>query len=91
MILRPGVRLQCHQGHPSHVVCPGTLVFVLFLYISVLLQSRFLDDGSLTKLCQIVFGDLPKCASKGEQLSDCCVTVLKHFMIFSNAISKEGF
>ena len=29
--------------------------------------------------------------SKEERFSDYCVTVLKHFMIFSNAISKEGF
>ena len=28
---------------------------------------------------------------KKEQFSDCCVTVLKHFKIFSNATSKEGF
>ena len=45
----------------------------------------------MTKLCQIVFGDQPKCASKGEQLCDCCVTVLRHFIIFSNADSSDGF
>ena len=35
---------------------------------NVLFQSRVLDDGSFTKLCQIVFGNLPKCASKGSSL-----------------------
>ena len=48
-----------------------------------LFQSRLSEDGDLTRLCQIVFGDLPKCASNGEQLSDYCVTVLKHFIISS--------
>ena len=54
-------------------------------------QSRLSEDEDLTKLCQIVFGDLPKCASKGEQLSDCCVAVLRHFIIFKNADSSDGF
>ena len=57
----------------------------------VLFQSRLFEEGDLTKLCQMVLGDLPKCASKGEQLSDCWVTVLKHFIIFRSADSSEGF
>ena len=61
------------------------------MHNKVLFQSRLSEDGDLTKLCQIVFGDLPKCASKGEQLSDCCLTVLRHFIIFSNADSSDGF
>ena len=61
------------------------------MHNKVLFQSRLIEDGDLTKLCQIVFGDLPKFASKGEQFSDCCVTVLRHFIIFSNADSSDGF
>ena len=57
----------------------------------VFFQSRLFEDGDLTKLCQIVFGDLSKCASKGEQFSDCCVTVLRHFIIFSSADSSDSF
>ena len=63
----------------------------LSIHNSDLFQPRFLADGSFTKLSQIAFGDPPKCASKGEQFTDCLVTVLKRFMILSNTISKEGF
>ena len=39
----------------------------------------------------MVFDDLPECASKGEQFSECWVTVLKCFLVFGKAIFKEGF
>ena len=61
------------------------------MHNKVLFQTRLLDDVILTRLCQIVFGDLPKCASKGEQFNDCCVTVLWHLIIFNSADSSEGF
>ena len=64
---------------------------LLSIHNTFLFQSRLSEDGDLTRLCQIVFGDLPKCASKGEQLSDYCVTVLKHFIISSKADSRDGF
>ena len=63
----------------------------LSMHNKVLFQSRLLDDGILTRVCQIVFRDLPKCASKKEQFNDCCVTVLRHFIIFNSADSSEGF
>ena len=44
---------------------------LLFIQNKVLFQSRLFEECDLTKLCQMVFGDLPKCASKGDQLSDC--------------------
>ena len=43
----------------------------LSMHNNVLFQSRLSEQSDLTRLCQMVFGDLPKCASKGEQLSDC--------------------
>ena len=61
------------------------------MHNKVLFQSRLFEDGDLTKLCQIVFGDLPECDSKGEQFSDCCVTVLRNFIIFSSADFSDGF
>ena len=63
----------------------------LSMHNKVLFQSRLFEEEDLTKLCQVVFGNLPKCASKGEQLSDCCVTVLRHLIIFNNADSSDGF
>ena len=63
----------------------------LSIHNKVLFQSRFLDEGILSRLCQIVFGDLPKCASKGEQSNDCCVTLLRHFIIFNSADSSQTF
>ena len=44
--------------------------FCIYLHITrFFFQSEFLDDGNWTKLCQIVFGDLPKFASTEEQFN----------------------
>ena len=80
-LMSSGASQSC--GLSRHIsFCP------LSIHNNVLFESRFLDDRSLNELCQIVFAHLPKCASKGEQFSDFCVSVLRHFLIFSNAVSK---
>ena len=43
----------------------------LSIHNSFLFQSKFFDDGIITRLCQIVFGGLPKFDLKREKFSDC--------------------
>ena len=37
-----------------------------------------------------MFAVLPEWASKGVQFIDCCLTALKHFIIFSIAVFKDS-
>ena len=78
-------------GPTLHLRCLGTFVLSLSVHDKVMSHFRFPEDGILTKLSHIVFGNLPKCASKGDGFDVCCVAVLGHFTIFNKAVYSKGF